>query len=180
MCTLPLAKISYANSSLKNDYSPILPLFCHEWQRVRVSSKRLIIAGWASIAFILISRSSHQHHSHLQGPQEWKAWYNHPSQPGIEQCSQHRCSPNTHLTQLITENVKASIHALKLHHDVLKCHPAHRKWGSGCGWSWRSGNSCRIGPPRSKLCLTPFNGSVVNSTHNGEVVGRGKRNRKMA
>ena len=31
-----------------------------------------------------------------------------------------------------------------------------------------------------KLCLTPFNGSVVNGTHNGEVVVRGKRNRKMA
>ena len=28
--------------------------------------------------------------------------------------------------------------------------------------------------------LDSFNGSIVNGTHNGEVVGRGKRNRKMA
>ena len=40
--------------------------------------------------------------------------------------------------------------------------------------------SYRIGLPQSKLCLVPFNGSVINGTHNMEVVGKGKSNRKMA
>ena len=31
-----------------------------------------------------------------------------------------------------------------------------------------------------ELCLAPFNGSIINGTHNREVVGRGKMNRKMA
>ena len=38
----------------------------------------------------------------------------------------------------------------------------------------------RTGPPRLKLHLDPFNSSIVNGKHNGEMVGRGKRNRKMA
>ena len=35
-----------------------------------------------------------------------------------------------HLTQLITESVEASIHMLKLCHDVLESHTAHRRRGA--------------------------------------------------
>ena len=92
----------------------------------------------------------------------------------------NKTNTGVHLTQLIIESVEASIHALKLRHDVLECHSTRRRGKSGCGWSRRSGRSCCTKPPQSKLRLAPFNGSVVNDTYNREVVGRGKRNRKMA
>ena len=40
-----------------------------------------------------------------------------------------------HLTQLITKCVKVSIHALKLHHDLLEDHTNRKRRRSKYGWS---------------------------------------------
>ena len=87
-----------------------------------------------------------------------------------------------HLTQLITKSVEASIHALKLHHDVLKSHTRRRRIGSGCGWNRRSGRSyclC-LGLPRAKLYKTPLYGSGANGTHKRKVRRLKIDNGKMA
>ena len=76
-----------------------------------------------------------------------------------------------HLTQLITESIKASIHALKLRHDGLKSHTTI--WGRRSRGGRNSRNctiSClRPWLLRSKLGLTPPNRSCTNGTYNGEV-----------
>ena len=87
-----------------------------------------------------------------------------------------------HLTQLITESVKASIHVLKLRHDDLKSHTTTRGRRSRGG---RNSRSCRIShlhswPLRSKLGLALPNRSCVDGTHNGEVGRIRNRDRKMA
>ena len=76
-----------------------------------------------------------------------------------------------HLTQLITESVKASIHVLKLCHDRLEGHTTYgrrRCGGRGSGRGWRS---CRLGPwpLRLKLGLAPSNGRAADGTHDREV-----------
>ena len=76
-----------------------------------------------------------------------------------------------HLTQLIRESVKASIHALKLHYDSLKSHITSQGRRIGGG---RNNRSCRIGslykwPLRSKLGLTSSNRTGINGTHGGKV-----------
>ena len=75
-----------------------------------------------------------------------------------------------HLTQLITECVKASIHAPKLRHKHLKGYTTHRR-RSGCGWSKRCWRSCCLGswPLWSKLGLSPSNGRCVYGTHDGKM-----------
>ena len=82
-----------------------------------------------------------------------------------------------HLTQLIAESVKASIHAHKLCHDGLKCHSTHRRQRSD-----RSRRSCHLcsGLPRSKLCRTLSNSSCIYSTHENEVRRLRIGDRKMA
>ena len=72
-----------------------------------------------------------------------------------------------HLTQLITESVKASIHVLKLSHDGLKSHTTRGRKRSGGGWSGRGWRSRRLGswPLQLKLCLTLSNGRAINCTH---------------
>ena len=87
-----------------------------------------------------------------------------------------------HLTQLITESVKVSIHALKLPHDGLKSHITTRGRRSGGG---RNSRSCRINRLRpwllrKKLGLAPPNRSCTDSTYNGEVGRIRNRDRKMA
>ena len=89
---------------------------------------------------------------------------------------------NVHLTQLITESVKASIHALKLHHDGLKSHSTTQQRRSRGG---RNSKSCRISRLRpwslqSKLGLTPPNRSYTNGTYNSEVRRIRNRDIKMA
>ena len=152
--------------------------FCHEWQRVRVSSRHLVIVGWACIAIILIIKGSSIIIISITLIRKGHKSGRHGITTHLNLTSSNAAYMGVHLTQLITESVEASIHVLKLHHDVLECHSTHRRGGNGCGWSWKSGRSYRTGPPRSKLHLVLFNGSVVNGTHNGEVVEKGKRNRK--
>ena len=63
-----------------------------------------------------------------------------------------------HLTQLIAESVKASIHAHKLCHVGLKCDSTHQRRRRRGGWSNRSRRSCRLRlgcleQSCTKLCL---------------------------
>ena len=55
--TLPLTKISYTNPppmSMTTLISKTTSHFCHEWQRVRVSSRHLVSTGRASISILII------------------------------------------------------------------------------------------------------------------------------
>ena len=87
-----------------------------------------------------------------------------------------------HLTQLITESVKASIHTLKLRHDGLEGHTTTQRRKSKVG---RNSRGWRIGclhsrPLQSKLGLTLPKISCADGTHEG-VIGRIRnRDRKMA
>ena len=47
--------------------------------------------------------------------------------------SSNTADTGVHLTQLITESVKVSIHVLKLHHDRIKSHTTYKRRGSGGG-----------------------------------------------
>ena len=162
--------------------------FCHEWQRVRVSNRHLI--GRASISIIIIQsiivitiiiililriRS--------YGRRWWRGSLRSKSAHG---CLSSSNAANTyiHLIQLCGECIEASIHALKLHHDVSQRHITRGRRGSGCGssrtrWSW-PGERCRILLSRPKLHLTMFYDSGVYNTHVSKGVERGKRDGKMA
>ena len=151
--------------------SKITSLFCHEWQRVRVSSRHLISAGRASISILIIiiilgclGRRRGRLHKATKA-----------SLP-----SGNTTDMGVHLIHLSSECIKASIHALKLCHDHIKGYTSRKRRGSRDGWSWRSGRSCRLKPPRTKLRLASFNGNGIYSTHNMEVVEQGKGNRKIA
>ena len=162
-------------------YPKLLPFFCHEWQRVRVSSRHLIITGWASIStlliiiivvgvIVIILECLGRRRGRLHEATKARLPSGNTADTGV------------HLTQRITESVKASIHALKLCHDRIKSHTTRwgrRSWG---GWSWKSGRSYRLclGPPWSELHLTLSNGSSVYSTHDRKMRKKGKRNGKMA
>ena len=181
MCTLPLAKISYANPPFKYDYSHnqnYFP-FLSRVIKVRVSCRHLVIAGWTSITIILIIRSNSIIIISITLIRRGCRSGRHGITTHPSLALSNVANTSVHLTQLIIKSVESSIHVLKLHHDVLKCHSACRRGGNGYGWTWRSGRSCRTGLSRSKLRLALFNGSRINGTHNGEVVGRGKRNKKM-
>ena len=81
-----------------------------------------------------------------------------------------------HLTHLINERVKASIHVLKLRYDGLQGHTNCRSGKSKGGRSWRrrSCRICMIGCLRSwllwlKLGLALSNRTGIGGTHNGVV-----------
>ena len=86
------------------------------------------------------------------------------------------------LTHLITESVKVSIHALKVHHDNLEGHTTI--WGrrNGGGTNSIDWSINRLHPwlLRSKLGLAPPNRSCVDGTHNGVIRRIRNRDRKMA
>ena len=87
-----------------------------------------------------------------------------------------------HLTQLITESVKASIHALKLHHNCLKSHTTTRRRRSGGGWNrggWRI-RHLGLWLLRSKLGLALSNRRRVNGTYDRKERRLKNRDRKMA
>ena len=76
-----------------------------------------------------------------------------------------------HLTQLISESVKASIQALKLHHDSLQGHITSRGRRRRGGRNRRSCWTSRLHtwPLQSKLSLTSLNRTSVDGTHGGVV-----------
>ena len=78
---------------------------------------------------------------------------------------------SVHLTQLISESVKASVHALKLRHDGLQGHITSRGRRSRGGRNSRSCRTSRLHtwPFRSKLSLTLSKRTGVNDTDGGVV-----------
>ena len=89
---------------------------------------------------------------------------------------------SVHLTQLITESVKASIHALKLHHDHLEGHTTRERRRCGGRKNGRGWRSCSLGPwpLRSKLGLAPSNRCAANGTHDKELSRLRIGDRRMA
>ena len=76
-----------------------------------------------------------------------------------------------HLTQFISESVKASIHALKLHHDGLQGHITSRRRRRRGG---RNSRSCRTDRLHtwllwSKLSLASSNRTGIDGTHSGVI-----------
>ena len=151
--TLPLTKWSYTNYPPKNDYSHIQnysPFLSRVTKRVRVPSRHLIYIERASISIIIIILGISSIiiisiistvgvitlicRDHRSG--------RHGVTAHLSLVLSITANTGVHLTQLITESVEASIHALKLRHDVLECHFARRRGGSIYGWSKRSGMSC--------------------------------------
>ena len=144
--------------------------FCHEWQRVSISSRHLIISIITAEAIITLI---------LENRWNWRGSNNETTHDSLSSCDM--TNMGVHLTQLITECVKVSIHAHKLCHNGLKSHSTRKRQRSKGGWSsksWRSRRLC-LGPPRSKLCLAPSNSSSVYGIHNREIRRFGKGNRKM-
>ena len=85
--------------------------------------------------------------------------------------SRNTTDTGVHLTQLIVESVKASIHVHTMCHDGLKCHSTCWRRKSGGGWSGRNRRSCRLclGLPRSQLRCALLNGNCIYGTHIREV-----------
>ena len=170
--TLPLTKISYTNpppTSMTTFISKTTSHFCHQWQRVRVSSRHFISTGRDSISILIIiivvgviiilgclGR---------RGGRLYKA-------TKVSLPSSNTTNMGVHLIHLSRECIKASIHALKLRHDRIKGHNSHKRRRSRGGWSFWPGS------PRTKLRFALFNGSSIYSTHNVEMVGQGKREQK--
>ena len=163
--TLSLTKISYTNPlliSMTTFISKTTPSFCHEWQMVSISSRHLVIAGWASISIliiiivvgviVIILGCLGRRRGRLYKATKASLLFGNTTDTGV------------HLIQLNRECIKASIHALKLRHDRIKSHTT--RWGrrSRGGWSWRSGRSCRLclGPLWSELRLARSNDFVMS------------------
>ena len=147
------------------------PPFCHEWQKVKVSSRHLVRVGRASISIltiIIVVRAVIV--VGCLGCLERRRGRLHKTTKASLPSS-NTADTSVHLIQLNRKCIKASMHTLKLRHDSVQSHTSSWSRGSGGGWRWRSGRSFCIGSPQSKLCLALFKGSIVNGTHNGEVVG---------
>ena len=154
----------------------LLHFFYHEWQRVSKSSNHLIVTGWASILIliliiiIVILRCLWRRRGRLYEATKASLPSSNTTDTGV------------HLTQLITECVKASIHALQLRHDRLESHTTHGWRRCECGRSGRSQRSCCLclWPLQSKLGLAPSDNSNIYGTHNRKVCRLWIGDRKMA
>ena len=113
--TLPLTKCLTLPLRMTTLISKTTPPFCHEWQRVRVSSRHLI--GIASISIIIIRSiivitiiAILRIRSH--GRRWWRGSLSSKSAHG-RLPSSYATNTNIHLIQLCGECIEASIHALK-------------------------------------------------------------------
>ena len=124
--------------------------------------RHLIITGRASI-LILICRNLWRRR--WRGSESTKA--------SLPSC--YTTDTGVHLTHLIGERVKVSIHVLKLRHNGLQGHPScQRRSRGGRSQSGRSYKIYMIGrlclwPLQSKLGLTPPNGTDADGTLGGEM-----------
>ena len=146
-----------------------LPFF-HEWQRAINSSGHLIVTGRASNLILIIIIVVGITIIVLVLRCLWRRRGRRHETIKASLSMSNMVDTGVHLTQLIIECVKASIHALKLRHDRLEGHTTHR-WRSGCRWSGRSWRSHRFSswPLRSKLGLAPSNGSSIYGIHSRKV-----------
>ena len=156
--------------------SKLLPHFCHEWQRVSTSSRHLIITGRANI-LVLISITTAETIITLilWSRWRWRCISSETTYGSLSSCNM--TNMGVHLTQLITECVKVSIHAHKLCQNGLESHSTHERRRSEGGWSGRSWRSRRLSLwlPQSKQCLASSSGSSIYGTHNRKVRRLGKR-----
>ena len=134
----PYQNLQYKPSPYEYDYSHIkitLP-FCHKWQRISTSSRHLIITGRASIVILISIIVVEVIVIVLRCLKRKRESNNETTHDSLSLCD--TTHTGVHLTQLITECVKASIHMHKLCHDGLKCHSTRRRRRSKGGWSGRS------------------------------------------
>ena len=130
----------------------------------------LILIIIITINSILIIRSL--------GRRRWRS--NEATKASLSSCD--TIDMGGHLTQLVTESVKASINALKLCHDRLKSHTTTRRRkreGGRNGRGWRI-RCLRQQLLRSKLGLASPNRSCANGTHDSIERRIKKRDGKMS
>ena len=132
-------------------------------------SRHLIITGRASILILILIVITVI--TILNCQSLWRRRRKSGKTTKVSLSSCNTTDMGVHLTQLISESVKASIHALKLCHDSLDGHTTIQGRRSEGG---RNSRSCRISwlypwPLRSKLGLAPPNKSYVDGTHNGVI-----------
>ena len=118
------------------------PIFGHKWQRASNSSNHLVVTGRA-IILILIIIGVTIIVLILRCLWKRKGRCHKATKASLPSCNM--TDTGVHLTQLITECVKASIHALKLRHDHLEGHTTRRRRRSRCRWSGRYWRSHRLG-----------------------------------
>ena len=128
--------------------------FCHEWQRASKSSRYLIITRQAIIIILSIINTIGAITLILRCLE--KGSHCVTIHHNLSLCNM--IDTGVHLTQLIAESVKASIHAHKLCHVGLKCDSTHERRRRRGGWSNRSRRSCRLRlgcleQSCTKLCL---------------------------
>ena len=129
--------------------------------------RHLIITGRASIRIITIITIL----AILIYQSLWKRRRRSAETTKASLSSCYTTDTGVHLTQLIRESVKASIHALKLCHDSLEGHITSRGRRSGGGrnsWNCKT-NRLHTWILRSKLGLTLLNRTSIDGTHGGEV-----------
>ena len=145
------------------------PLFCHEWQKASNSSSHLVVTRRASILILIIIIGVTIIVLVLKCLSRRRKRRYKATKVSLSSCNM--IDTSFHLTQLITECVKASIHALKLHHDRLKGHTTRKGRRSGCGWSKKCRRSRYLGPwpLRSKLGLASSNSRYVYNTYDEKV-----------
>ena len=125
---LPLTKISYANSPpmyMTTLISKTTPLFCHEWQRVSKSGSHHVVTERTSILILIIIIFRITIVVLILGCL-WRrrGILYEATKASLSSCNM--ADMGVHPTQLITECVKASIHALQLRHDPLEGHTTRR------------------------------------------------------
>ena len=94
----------------------LLPFFVMSDIRVSTSSRHLIIT-WRAIIIIIAGAIITLI---LRGWRRWRGSDSETTHDSLSSCDMTNTS--VHLTQLIAESVKVSIHAHKLCHDGLKSH----------------------------------------------------------
>ena len=121
MLTLPL------NTRLlsSQNYSPFLSRMTKDESS---RGRHLIITGRAIILILIIITI-------LICQSLWRKRWRSGEASKTSLSSYYTNDIGVHLTQLIRESVKASIHALKLRHDSVQSHTSRSSRGSGGGWS---------------------------------------------
>ena len=119
--------ISYTNPppmSMTTLISKLLSLFVMSDKVVSTSSRHLIITRRASIIILISVITAEAIVTFIVGSRwRWRGSHSETTYDSLSSCDTTNTS--VHLTQLINESVKASIHAHKLCHDGLKCHSTH-------------------------------------------------------
>ena len=151
MLTLPL------HTRLLSSSQNYFPFLSRMTKGKSLRGRHLIITSKASILILIIIISTIIAILICQSLQRRRGRSGKTTEASLSSCN--TTNTGVHLTQLITESVKASIHALKLHHDDLKCHSTTRRRKSRGGRNSRSYRIShlicgRFGRSWASLCRT--------------------------